>query len=156
MKKTDICQSFSFGIRRLPIFPTQFRNGRAALPQERLPRTPLLIGCSPPCIPHRGRSAPSHLQPSNTLRVSRPVRGPEGRETLEAQKARRTAVRLVFVVSGGYLSFRPLRTWSLCVGPGGPSFSSLCLSISPSLLRPLDAVGPDVSQAKAFHALART
>ena len=36
-------------------------------------------------------------------------------ETQEAQKTRRTVVRLAFVVSGGYLSFRPLRTWSLRV-----------------------------------------
>ena len=40
------------------------------------------------------------------------------RKTLEAQKTRRTIVRLAFVVSGGYLSFRALRTWALRVGPG--------------------------------------
>ena len=69
-KTPCICMVFFFGIGWLPIFPTQFRNGRAALRVEALPCAPLLIGCSPPCIRHRRRSAPSHLQPSNTLRVS--------------------------------------------------------------------------------------
>ena len=74
------------------------------------------------------------------------------RKTLEAQKTRRTIVRLAFVVSGGYLSFRALRTWSRCVADGAAALRSLCLSRGPSLYHPPDALGPPVSQAKAFHA----
>ena len=77
------------------------------------------------------------------------------RWTLEAQKTRRTVVRLVFVVSGGYLSFRALRTWSLRVAAGAAAFSSLCLSSSGSLHLPLAALTVAVSQAKAFHALSK-
>ena len=68
-KTPCICMVFLCGIRRLPIFPTQFRNGRAALRVEALPCAPLLIGCSPPCIRHRRRSPPSHHQPSNTCGI---------------------------------------------------------------------------------------
>jgi len=45
------------------------RNSRAALPTARLPCAPLLTGCSPPCIRHWRRSAPSHLQPSDTYSI---------------------------------------------------------------------------------------
>ena len=68
-KTPCICMVFFFGIGWLPIFPTQFRNGRAALRVEALPCVPLLIGCSSPCIRHRRRSAPSHHRPSNTYGI---------------------------------------------------------------------------------------
>ena len=62
-------------------------------------------------------------------------------------------MRLAFVVSGGYLSFRALRTWSLRVAAGAAAFSSLCLSSSGSLHPALQALTVAVSQAKAFNAL---
>ena len=70
------------------------------------------------------------------------------RKTQEAQKTRRTVVRLAFVVSGGYLSFRALRTWSSCVARGSAAWDSLCLSSSDSLYPALQALTVAVSQAK--------
>ena len=44
--------------RPIPFALSTVRNGRVALPQERLPSAPLLTGLPPRCIPHCGRSAP--------------------------------------------------------------------------------------------------
>ena len=78
-----------------------------------------------------------------------------GRWTQEAQKTRRTVVRLAFVVSGGYLSFRALRTWSLRVAAGAAALHSLAHWMFASLHLPLAALTVAVSQAKAFHALSK-
>ena len=136
---------------------------------EALPCAPLLTGSPVPSSCHRQRSQSSlpvleqgPLAVSSTGCARAPcvssqvipygyldcivARG--GRQSTASTQKQHPFGCCFCVVSGGYLSFRALRTWSLRVGPGGPSFSFLCLSISPSLLRPLDAVGPDVSQAK--------
>ena len=115
------------------------RNSRISSPVERLPHTPLLTGSPVPSSCHRQRSQ-SSLPVLEQLRFAASATGsgrlhpissqviPCGyldsivarreRWTLEAQKARRTVVRLAFVVSGGYLSFRAVSSQVLSAYKG--------------------------------------
>ena len=58
LQRRRLSHRFPHPWRPIPFALSTVRNGRVALPQERLPSASLLTGLPPRCIPHCGRSAP--------------------------------------------------------------------------------------------------